>query len=39
MMRRFIIITILFIGLWSCEKERRARNPYLGELPINLYVT
>ena len=39
MMRRFIIITILFIGLWSCEKERRARNPYLGEVPINLDVT
>ena len=39
MMRKFIIIIILFIGLWGCEKERRARNPYLGEVPINLDVT
>ena len=31
-MRRFIIIIILFIGLWGCEKEQQKRNPYLGEL-------
>ena len=31
-MTTFIIIIILFIGLWGCEKEQQKRNPYLGEV-------
>ena len=31
-MRHIIVILMLLVGLWGCEKEQQKRNPYLGEV-------